>query len=40
VHLGAEVVLSISQEPRHCLGVYAQVVRPGRVSVGDDVRLS
>jgi uncharacterized protein len=39
VRLGDEVVLSISQEPRHCLGVYARVVRPGLVSVGDGVRL-
>jgi uncharacterized protein len=34
-----DVVLLISQEPRHCLGVYAEVVRPGQVSVGDGVRL-
>ncbi len=39
VRLG-DVVLLISQEPRHCLGVYAEVVQPGQVSVGDGVRLA
>jgi uncharacterized protein YcbX len=34
-----DVVLLISKQPKHCLGVYADVVRPGRVKVGDDVRL-
>lgn len=38
VHLG-DVVLKVTTTPRHCLGVYADVVRPGAVSVGDDVRL-
>lgn len=38
VHLG-EVVLRISKRPKHCLGVYADVVQPGVVRVGDAVRL-
>jgi hypothetical protein len=38
VRLG-EVVLRISKQPKHCLGVYADVVQPGRLRVGDDVRL-
>ncbi|MGN6300424.1 MAG: MOSC N-terminal beta barrel domain-containing protein [Angustibacter sp.] len=38
LHLG-EVVLRVSQQPRHCLGVYADVVQPGTVEVGDEVRL-
>lgn len=38
LHLG-DVVLRISQQPKHCLGVYADVVQPGTVEVGDDVRL-
>jgi uncharacterized protein YcbX len=38
VHLG-EVVLRVSKQPQHCLGVYADVVRPGVVRVGDAVRL-
>lgn len=38
VHLGG-VVLRVSKQPKHCLGVYADVVRPGAVSVGDEVRL-
>jgi uncharacterized protein YcbX len=32
-------VLRISRTPRHCLGVYADVHTPGRVAVGDPVRL-
>ena len=38
VQLG-EAVLRVSQRPRNCLGVYAEVVRPGRVAVDDEVRL-
>lgn len=38
LHLG-DVVLRISQQPKHCLGVYADVVQPGEVEVGDEVRL-
>src|SRR5215218_1857205 len=34
-----EAVLRVSQRPKNCLGVYAEVVRPGRVAVGDEVRL-
>jgi uncharacterized protein YcbX len=34
-----DVVLRISRQPRHCLGVYADVVRPGVLQVGDDVRV-
>jgi uncharacterized protein len=39
LHLG-EVVLHVSKQPRHCLGVYADVVRPGVIEVGDEVRLA
>ncbi len=38
LHLG-QVVLRISKRPQHCLGVYADVVRPGPLEVGADVRL-
>lgn len=34
-----DVVLRISKQPKHCLGVYADVVRPGTLEVGADVRL-
>jgi len=34
-----EAVLSITRTPKHCLGVYAEVVSPGRVAAGDPVRL-
>jgi uncharacterized protein len=42
--VGAEVavgaaVLRVSRTPKHCLGVYADVHTPGRVAVGDEVRL-
>lgn len=30
-------VLRVTRTPRHCLGVYAEVTTPGRVSVGDAV---
>ncbi len=33
-------VLSITRTPKHCLGVYAEVVTPGRVAAGDPVRLA
>jgi hypothetical protein len=32
-------VLRVTRTPKHCLGVYADVHTPGRVAVGDDVRL-
>ncbi len=38
VHVG-EAVLEVSRTPKHCLGVYADVRRPGRIAVGDPVRL-
>ena len=34
-----EVELVVTRTPRHCLGVYADVRRPGRVRVGDRVEL-
>jgi uncharacterized protein len=34
-----EAVLRVSKTPKHCLGVYAEVLRPGRVAVDDEVRL-
>ncbi|MCW2579692.1 MAG: hypothetical protein JWR82_1293 [Blastococcus sp.] len=34
---GAE--LTITRTPKHCLGVYADVTAPGRVTVGDAVLL-
>lgn len=34
-----EAVLRLTRLPKHCLGVYAEVVTPGRVRVGDEVRL-
>ncbi|PRY50629.1 hypothetical protein LY71_103193 [Geodermatophilus tzadiensis] len=30
-------VLEVTRLPKHCLGVYAEVVEPGAVAVGDDV---
>jgi len=35
-----QAVLSIPRTPKHCLGVYAEVVTPGRVAPGDPVRLA
>ncbi len=35
-----DAVLSITRTPKHCLGVYAEVVTPGRVAAGDPVRLA
>lgn len=34
-----DAVLTITRTPKHCLGVYAEVVTPGRVAAGDTVRL-
>ncbi|MGL4173468.1 MAG: MOSC N-terminal beta barrel domain-containing protein [Actinomycetota bacterium] len=34
-----EAVLVIRAQPRNCLGVYADVVQPGIVAVGDPIRL-
>lgn len=34
-----EAVLHLSRTPKHCLGVYADVRVPGRISVGDPVLL-
>ncbi|MBN1092491.1 MOSC N-terminal beta barrel domain-containing protein [Blastococcus sp. TML/M2B] len=31
--------LAVTRTPKHCLGVYAEVRRPGEVSVGDAVLL-
>jgi len=38
IQVGA-AVLAITRTPKHCLGVYAEVVTPGRVAPGDPVRL-
>jgi uncharacterized protein YcbX len=38
VRLG-DVELHVTRTPARCLGVYAEVVRPGRVRVGDPVEL-
>jgi hypothetical protein len=38
VAVGA-AVLRVTRTPKHCLGVYADVHTPGRVEVGDPVRL-
>ncbi|MGY1772311.1 MOSC N-terminal beta barrel domain-containing protein [Blastococcus sp. SYSU D00813] len=34
-----EALLRVTRTPKHCLGVYAEVLAPGRVAVGDPVRL-
>lgn len=34
-----EAELTVTRTPRHCLGVYAEVRRPGEVAVGDAVLL-
>jgi uncharacterized protein YcbX len=34
-----EVVLDVVRTPKHCLGVYAEVQVPGRVTAGDAVEL-
>jgi uncharacterized protein YcbX len=31
--------LHVTRTPKHCLGVYAEVRRPGGIAVGDGVRL-
>jgi uncharacterized protein YcbX len=30
--------LTVVRAPRHCLGVYAEVVSPGRVNLGDSIQ--
>jgi uncharacterized protein YcbX len=40
--IGREIVvgpvrLKVVRAPTHCLGVYAEVVRPGRINLGDAV---
>ncbi|MGY1743383.1 MULTISPECIES: MOSC N-terminal beta barrel domain-containing protein [unclassified Blastococcus] len=32
-------LLRVTRTPKHCLGVYAEVLAPGRVAVGDPVSL-
>lgn len=34
-----EAVLRLTRTPRHCLGIYADVVTPGAVRAGDPVQL-
>ena len=34
-----QAVLEVTRTPKHCLGVYADVRRPGRIAVGDAVLL-
>jgi hypothetical protein len=34
-----DAVLRVVRRPGHCLGVYAEVERPGTVGVGDEVRV-
>ena len=34
-----QAVLEVTRTPKHCLGVYADVRRPGRIAVGDPVLL-
>jgi uncharacterized protein YcbX len=34
-----EAVLEVTRTPKHCLGVYADVREPGRITVGDAVLL-
>jgi uncharacterized protein YcbX len=38
VRLG-EVRLRVTRTPKHCLGVYAEVLAPGRIRSGDPVEL-
>jgi hypothetical protein len=35
-----EAVLAVVRTPKHCLGVYADVVTPGRIASGDPVVLA
>jgi uncharacterized protein YcbX len=37
IELG-DVVLRVTTVPKHCLGVYAEVVTPGRINLGDAVQ--
>jgi uncharacterized protein YcbX len=34
-----DAVLEVTRTPKHCLGIYAEVRRAGRISVGDAVLL-
>jgi uncharacterized protein YcbX len=34
-----DVALEVTRTPKHCLGIYAEVRRAGRISVGDPVLL-
>jgi MOSC domain-containing protein len=34
-----EAILRVTRTPKHCLGVYADVRTPGRITVGDAVLL-
>jgi hypothetical protein len=34
-----DAVLRITRTPKHCLGVYADVITPGTAHVGDAVML-
>jgi uncharacterized protein YcbX len=34
-----DAVLEVTRTPKHCLGVYADVRQPGRITVGDHVIL-
>jgi hypothetical protein len=38
VTIGA-ATLEVVREPKHCLGIYADVAVPGTVQVGDDVEV-
>jgi hypothetical protein len=38
VHIG-DAELTVTRTPKHCLGVYAEVRRPGEIGVGDAVLL-
>jgi uncharacterized protein YcbX len=38
LHVG-DAVLEVTRTPKHCLGIYAEVRRAGRISVGDPVLL-
>jgi uncharacterized protein YcbX len=39
LHVG-DAVLRVTRTPKHCLGVYADVERPGAVRAGDSVLLA
>lgn len=36
--VAGDAALTMAKLPKHCLGVYADVVRPGKLSVGDELR--